>query len=68
MAYESKRWWDDVGGEVIMCSYCKYLYQNVEGVKCKAFPNGIPKDLMLRGEHNSSYPGDNGIRFEPKEE
>ena len=68
MAYESKRRWNDVGGEIIMCSYCKYLYQNVESVRCKAFHNRIPKGLIFRGEHNTSYFGYNGIGFEPKEE
>lgn len=33
--------------------------------KCKAFPEGIPYDLLhSKFEHNKPYPGDNGIQFE----
>ncbi len=65
MAYEKERWHCDVGGREIMCSYCKH---REKGLVCKAFPSGIPRDLMMREEHDTPYPGDNGIRFEPKEE
>jgi len=35
---------------------------------CKAFPDGIP-DVIAYGDdpHTSPYPGDNGIRYERKE-
>ena len=48
----------------IPCNYCKHRIGTT--IPCKAFPNGIPKDLMLRGEHDTPFPNDNGIRFEPK--
>ena len=37
--------------------------------KCAAFPDRIP-DAILNGEHDhrEPYPGDNGIRFEPRDE
>lgn len=65
MAYESKRWRDDPCAKLVMCSTC--IHRKKEGVSCKAFPSGIPRELMLRGEHDTPYPGDNGIRYEPKE-
>lgn len=52
---------DDPGVSEIMCNYCIHRYQ---GVKCKAFPERIPSGLLVRGEHNTPYPGDQGIRFE----
>ncbi len=61
--YEDKRWYADVGGKVVMCSHCRHRKKG--SVKCTAFPNGIPRNLMLRGEHNTPFPGDNGIRYEP---
>jgi len=33
---------------------------------CKAFPEGIPRDLFYGPWHTTPYPGDNGILFEPK--
>ncbi|MEE0264137.1 MAG: hypothetical protein UD936_00770 [Acutalibacteraceae bacterium] len=38
-----------------------------KGIVCDAFPDGIPRELMLRGEHDTPFPGDNGIRYKPKE-
>ena len=50
------------------CLLCKYYHG---GLKCKAFPGGIPID-MFTGQfgHTEPYPDadnpqDNGIRFEP---
>ena len=70
MAYESKRWYSDPGAVGVMCNDCKHNHKalNQGALTCDAFPNGIPRELMLRGEHNTSYPGDHGIRYEPKEE
>lgn len=64
MAYEAKRWRDPPACRVIVCSYCKNRYPD-KG--CKAFPDGIPNELMDRNEHETPFPGDNGIRFELKE-
>lgn len=46
------------------CIECRHLVDLVEGL-CRAFPEGIPKDLMQdRILHDRPYPGDHGIRFE----
>jgi len=47
----------------VQCAMCKHL---IEGVKCKAYPDKIPEEIIT-GEHDHTkpYKGDNGIRFEP---
>lgn len=36
--------------------------------RCKAFPRGIPDEIYFEGRsHREPYPGDKGIRFEPKD-
>ncbi|HAG12050.1 MAG TPA: hypothetical protein DCK76_11950 [Desulfotomaculum sp.] len=49
-----------------VCTYCKNLFSQPGERKCNAFPNGIPLDIWLGlNKHRQSFPGDNGIRFEP---
>lgn len=45
------------------CFCCAHL---LEWPYCKAFPNGIPKEIRL-GErnHNKPFPGDGGLQFKP---
>ena len=51
-----------------VCSFCRHL-NNRPGRVCKAFPNGIPMEIWLGNhKHKRSFPGDNGIRFERREE
>jgi len=48
----------------LQCAECKHY---LDKLKCKAFPNGIPtKILTNQFDHTKPYPGDHGIRFEPK--
>jgi hypothetical protein len=47
-----------------ICINCKFLDKNL---KCKAFPKGIPKEILL-GENDHSKPlpnQENNIIFEP---
>lgn len=53
---------DPVFEQVGICHQCAHR----RGVlTCKAFPNGIPQEI-LRGDvmHTSPYPGDQGIVFQ----
>ena len=48
------------------CWDCKYKHQR--GIGCDAFPGGIPLPINSGAhDHREPYPGDNGIRFEPRE-
>ena len=48
------------------CATCKNTIPR--SLACKAFPNGRPKEILLgRWDHRESYPGDNGILYEPKD-
>ena len=45
------------------CSICIHYY---EDKKCRAFPNGIPKEILSGNvRHINPYKGDHGIMFEP---
>ena len=46
----------------IQCGICKHY---LEGLKCKAFPNGIPQEILEGSfDHTNSFKGDNGIVYE----
>ena len=48
------------------CLECKHFIDDRK-FTCKAFPKGIPDDLVFtRVEHTKPYPGDHGIQFEKK--
>lgn len=57
-----------------ICLDCKHMIP--DGVSpagdhliCQAFPKGIPDEILLmKHDHHNPYPGDGGIRFEPKPE
>lgn len=66
--YSDKRWYDDVGAKVLLCSYCRHRVPL--DVKCTAFPEGIPDNILsaAEGERDLSEECNNGIKFEPKTE
>jgi len=47
----------------VQCLGCKNLNDNM--TTCKAFPDGIPVEILTGGfDHSEAFAGDNGIRFE----
>lgn len=49
------------------CDYCVHFVPEKFNWHCKAFPKGIPDEIMDGfHDHRKPYPGDNGIRFEVK--
>jgi hypothetical protein len=49
-----------------ICTFCAHL-TNITDRKCKAFPDGIPREIWLgKNNHMTPYPGDHGIQFERK--
>jgi len=47
-----------------LCQNCIYLDDAADKLTCKAFPKGIPIEI-LKGEvdHRNPYKGDNGITY-----
>ena len=52
--------------QISQCIRCRWWKAGLPPT-CAAFPQAIP-DVMLRNQHDhrQPYPGDKGIRFEPK--
>ena len=49
-----------------LCATCKNLtvFEN-RILKCKAYPEGIPKEILTwKEDHRHPLPGDNGIQYE----
>lgn len=63
--YSDPRWWWE-GSYIPICFECKHFQGAWKGApRCKAFPNGIPRELMReKAKHDAPYPGDHGIQFE----
>lgn len=50
----------------VMCNTCVHRQAyKMRGTGCAAYPDGIPPELIRRGEHDTPYPGDHGIRYQP---
>lgn len=61
--FTDKRWYQDTGFQKIVyqCTTCKYFYGFD---RCEAFPNGIPKELLVpEFTHKEAFEGDNGIMY-----
>jgi len=64
--YSNPRWWVAPKAYAPACEGCAHY---LRGGRCKAFPNEIPRELLLSVEilHDKPYPGDGGYLFTPKE-
>jgi len=53
--------------EAPICLDCKHYYKGALGFSCKAYPEGIPKEIMTSEiDHKKPYKNDNGIQLEKK--
>lgn len=56
--------------KMIPCVWCRHLMgDRTDGNFCDAFPagDGIPRAIILgEVDHRDPYPGDGGVRFEPR--
>jgi len=53
-------------GPAPICVKCKWWNKEGLGFTCRAFPGGIPREIILTlHDHRFSFPGDHGIRYEP---
>lgn len=49
------------------CRRCVHL-NTEQNYRCSAFPDGIPADILqMQHDHRQPHPGDQNIRWEPKE-
>ena len=69
MASLPPRFFGDPGARPPQCATCKHFRASTDGATCDAFPDGIPRVILLdEHDHTEPYPGDNGIRYEPIDE
>ncbi len=48
---------------IALCFDCRRL-SNEKGMKCEAFPGGIPDEIILaEHDHHRPFPGDRGLTF-----
>jgi hypothetical protein len=51
-------------GAAPVCIQCKHLIIALGPMKCDAFPDGIPDEILWGGnKHTEPFPGDHGIQF-----
>ena len=52
-----------------ICLDCRHFRPEERTLACAAYPDGIPEEILTSEvDHHEPYPGDHGIRFEPKED
>ena len=55
-----------------LCAFCKHRHERdfrKRVPSCDAFPDGVPDVIYFEcGDHRKPFAGDNGIRFERREE
>ncbi len=55
--------------EASQCDRCKHIIWEAPWDKCKAYPNGIPRKLLVNEvSHREPYKHDGGLRFEETSE
>mgnify|MGYP003598345641 CR=1 FL=1 len=51
--------------KTLLCKNCKNLTTLTNNLSCKAYPNGIPEEILTGNvDHTKKYKGDNNIQFE----
>ena len=46
VAYSDRRWYDDPGATVVLCSTCRRFLFDGENLVCPEYPDGIPEDRL----------------------
>lgn len=56
-------------GSVVLtqCVYCRHLAPSTLGFGCKAYPGGVPDEIVTNSaDHRQPFDGDDGVRFQPR--
>ena len=51
----------DMGGRVLPCSYCANRIS--KELKCVAFPDGIPKEILIKVDKDRNYECAHGVKY-----